>query len=223
MKNNLLAEALDVSAKIEKESSASSRFAKAYFDFCFRITKQLEKFSEPSSEAFDANVLNFGCGHNILEGAINTDLFAPHKKLKGRPEPDLYWTGIKPLNNLKNKLSGIVCEHVIEHLLPHQIQPILSNFFELLSPNSSLVISYPDIQKVLQRNDCQGFNYSIVATNSVIYRFGHTFMYDEELVELLLLNAGFHDVKRIELNESSLSKFLSIERECETTYIMASK
>jgi hypothetical protein len=91
----------------------------------------------------------------------------------------------------------------------------------MLKPKGKLVISFPDVRKILARNDTQGFSSPLVSLNSVIYRYGHSFMYDSQLVSSLLQRAGFIDSHETSFGEAPLRDFLEPARERESCYVAA--
>jgi len=221
--NEHLKQALSLAGLIRNDHKWFARLIKHYWGFAFKATRIYEKYVPQIPKNAGNDILNFGCGNLFYENVVNSDLLAPHRYLKGKRRPDLYWSGSAELKYLKNYFSGIVCEHVIEHILPDDVLGLFSNFLKVLKPAGTIVVTFPDIRRVLHSNACQGFTSSTVAANSVIYRFGHLFMYDTEIVCEMLMSVGFKNVSVVTFSEVSLNQFLDPRREVETSYVIATK
>ena len=85
-----------------------------------------------------------------------------------------------------------------------------------------MVLSFPDARKVLAGKPTQGFTEPTVSLNSVIYRYGHTFMYDAQIVSELLMRAGFKQAEEATFSNAPLGEYLDPAREPESCYIVAS-
>lgn len=216
-------QALSLAVLIRNDRKWFARVIKRYWGFAFRITRIYEKYVPQIPKNTGNNILNFGCGNLFYENVVNSDLLAPHRYLKGKRRPDLYWSGSVELKYFRNYFNGIVCEHVIEHILPDDVLGLFSNFLSVLKASGTIVVTFPDVRRVLNSNACQGFTSSTVAANSVIYRFGHLFMYDVEIVCEMLMSVGFKDVRVAAFSEVSLNQFLDPSREVETSYVIATK
>lgn len=195
-----------------------------YWKLAFISTRILEKrITQHPVGLQNDTVLNFGCGNRFYVGAVNSDLFTPHRYIKRKRRPDLFWSGVTELEYLRGRFKGVVCEHVIEHMLPDNALNLFKNFFRVLAPAGVIVISFPDIHRVLANGDCQGYSSSMVALNSVVYRHGHTFMYDKDMVCELLRQAGFSEIEVTSFERAPLPEFLDPNREFESAYIVAKR
>jgi hypothetical protein len=218
-----LNEALALVGQIRAERGWRAALASRYWGLAFRLTRVIEALAQPRPDKPRARpVLNFGCGNRTYANTINSDLFAPHRFIKGKKRPDLYWTGLRDLKGLHGHFEGIVCEHVIEHIHPDAVLEIFRNMRSLLSENGLIVVSFPDVQRVLASGNCQGFSSAIIAANSLIYRHGHCFMYDAPLVKELLLRAGFANVREEAFGNLPLQWALDAGRTGESSYVVAS-
>lgn len=221
--NESMKQALSLAGIIRSERNWFTPLVGLYWRFAFRATRAYERSVPQKLRNTEDKVLNFGCGNRFYEDAVNSDLLAPHRFFKGKRRPDLYWSGTTKLKNLQNFFNGIVCEHVIEHILPDEVMGLFSSFWTALKPGGILIITFPDIRRVLDSNACEGFTSSTAAANSVIYRYGHQFMYDTAIVGEMLASVGFKDVNASSFNELALNKFLDAGREVETSYVIAYK
>jgi predicted SAM-dependent methyltransferase len=122
---------------------------------------------------------------------------------------------------LEGQFELVVCEHVIEHLLPDEVFGFFTNIFAFLARGGVLIVSFPDLGRVLGGGLCQGYQSPIVSVNSLIYRHGHCFMYDTQLVAELLRQVGFDSVASKSRGELDAKEFLSAGREPETSYVIA--
>lgn len=218
----IIDESFKIARQIRSDRSWSARLVRYYWRLCFRLTMYLEKFIKSNSRVLAAKgVMNYGCGNKFYEQAINVDLFAPHRFIRGKRRPDLYWSGTIPAPGLFGRLDGIVCEHVIEHILPDNVLGLLKNFRGALKDTGVLVISFPDVAKVLSGSLCQGYTTTAATLNSVIYRHGHCFMYDTQLVTELLKSVGFEHVFVAKYDEVPLIEFIGPGRVAESSYVVA--
>lgn len=216
-------QAFALSRQLKSDKRWITSLASWYWASCFRITRLYEKIVSQSPQGGKRKLLNFGCGNRFQDAVVNSDLFAPHRFLKRKRRPDLFWSGTNRLVRFDDYFEGIVCEHVIEHILPDNVAGLFSNFFLVLHPGGTLVITFPDVRRVLQNNGCQGYQSSTVALNSLIYRHGHRFMYDCEIVSEMLADAGFGDITTGAFSDMPLRELLDPGREIETSYISACK
>jgi len=216
-------QAILLANNIRNDNRIFASMIKMYWMLALRLTVLYEKYIPQVLNNTNNNILNFSCGNRYYDNAVNSDLFMPHRFIKGKRRPDLYWSGLNNIKHLQGFFDGIICEHVIEHIFPDEVMCIFSNFLNVLNIGGVLVVSFPDIRRVLCSNSCQGFSSSIVAANSVIYRYGHRFMYDKEIVCALLRSVGFKDVNVVAFNDVSLKQYIYFGREVESSYVIASK
>lgn len=214
-------QAFALSRQLKSDKRWFAALVGLYWASCFRITRLYERIISQSPQGGKRKLLNFGCGNHFQDAIVNSDLFAPHRFLKRKRRPDLFWSGTNRLERFDDYFEGIVCEHVIEHILPDNVAGLFSNFFLVLRPGGTLVITFPDVRRVLQSNGCQGYQSSTVALNSLIYRHGHRFMYDVDIVSEMLAEAGFERVKTGAFSDMPLRELLDPGRETETSYISA--
>ena len=214
-------QAFALSRQLKEDRRWFTGFVAGYWAFCFRITRIYENIIPQQPRPEKTRFLNFGCGNRFQGEMVNSDLFAPHRFVKRKRRPDLFWSGTNRLKHFEDYFDGIVCEHVIEHILPDNVACLFSNFFRVLRPGGNLVVTFPDVRRVLENRGCQGYESSTVALNSLIYRHGHRFMYDADIVSGMLLNAGFKEIKAGALADMPNKALLDPGRETETSYIWA--
>jgi SAM-dependent methyltransferase len=216
----LVEESLALAGAIRAERQWRARAVTFYWSTCFRLTGVVERWQGRERCAPHA-VINFGCGNNFLEGAVNADLFAPHRFLLRKRRPDLYWRGSSALPDLAGRFRVVICEHVIEHLLPDDALALLRGMRHALAPDGVIVVSFPDIQTILTPSVAPTHGSPMTHANSVIYRYGHRFMYDPQLVKELLDAAGFSDVATGPRDTMPYAAMLLEARESESAYLTA--
>jgi predicted SAM-dependent methyltransferase len=215
-------EVLSLSRQLREDSGLRAWLIRKYWKASFDITRLFEtKIDQSKRLNSDLKILNFGCGVKRYDSAINSDLYAIHRRLRRKVRPDLYWSGTNALSYLEQRFTGIVCEHVIEHMLPDDAVTLFMNFRRAMTNNGVLVVSFPDVAKVLAGGLCQGYESKVASVNSVIYCHGHTFMYDSETVVDLLRVAGFSTVRISACHELPLSEYIGRGRSPESSYVVA--
>jgi len=174
-------------------------------------------------------IFNIGCGDALYEDCINADI-APTfggilRLLKGEQslQNRVFINILYSDKHLKGIADGVVFSHVLEHLPPHLAIPALLNIKNFLKPGGILRISVPDLglydQPDIPKN--QQLNTAILAKNSLIYGWGHRFMYDADLLKKLLDYCGFKRVHQVLPNEGPLGHTDFDRRKGETVYLVA--
>lgn len=214
----LVEDSLALARAIRADRQWRARAVTLYWSACYRLTGIVERWHGRERRAPRA-VLNFGCGNHFLDGAVNADLFAPHRFLLRKRRPDLYWRGSSTLPDLAEGFRVVICEHVIEHLLPDDALALLRGLRHSLAADGVIVVSFPDVRTILARPVAPAHGSTMLHANSAIYRFGHRFMYDPPLVEQLLAAAGFTDVATGPRAEMPHSALLLDARESESAYL----
>jgi len=216
----LVDESLALARTMRAERRWRARAATLYWSACLGLTDLVARWSG-LDRGLRSRVLNFGCGNNFLPGAVNADLFAPHRFLLRKRRPDLYWRGNSRPPALAGRFQAVICEHVIEHLLPDDALELLRGLRHGLAADGVLVISFPDLRTILARHPSAGRPATLVEANSVVYRHGHRFMYDVQLVRDLLDAAGFTAVVGGPRSAMPHAAMLLEEREAESAYLSA--
>ncbi len=216
--SQLIEESLALAGAIRAERQWRARAVSLYWSACFRLTGIVERWYGRGRHAPHA-ILNFGCGNNFLDGAVNADLFAPHRFLLRKRRPDLYWRGNSTLPDLAERFRVVICEHVIEHLLPDDALALLRGLRHALAADGVIVVSFPDIRTILAPSVSLTHGSTMMHANSAIYRYGHRFMYDAQLVKELLDAAGFTDVAIGPRDAMPHAAMLLEARESESAYL----
>ena len=134
-------------------------------------------------------------------------------------------------------LDGIFCEHVFEHFDMERGLTVLRESFRVLQSGSCLRIIVPDGEKILKSyfdNPAELLAHrpgetpcKMEAVNSYFrQRYDHQWIYDWELLNHQLLEAGFAQIALVSFGEGALSKPVVLDDETyawESLYIEAIK
>ncbi|MBP0026765.1 hypothetical protein PN466_05380 [Roseofilum reptotaenium CS-1145] len=176
-------------------------------------------------------ILNIGCGTITDSSYINADLFpllsTVAQVIAGKKEWELDLLINLPYydRNLSNCADGIVVSHVLEHLPPTLAIGALCNCLDYLKSGGCMRISVPYLgaYDLASLPPNQGLTNQMLAKNSLIYSWGHQFMYDAELLTALMEKAGFSDVKEVAFQEGLLYETDLKSRQQESIYLTGIK
>lgn len=91
--------------------------------------------------------LNLGCGPK--ENQTIHPLFRKYDIIRVDANPGVdpdYIADIRDLSQFDdNYADGIYCWHVMEHLYPHEVVPVLKSFVRILKPGGIAIIGTPDL------------------------------------------------------------------------------
>ncbi len=176
----------------------------------------------------DRLILNIGSGDEFPDECVNTDLFpglgaifriiTKQEKIKY----DYFLNVLHKDVNLVGKVDGIVFSHVLEHLPPHLSLAVLDNLRGFLKKDGILRISVPSLdayENTIVPPD-QNITTPILAKNSLFYRWNHKFMYNQELLTVLLESVGFSNVRITDCGLDELGEFDVKRRRDETLYLI---
>jgi predicted SAM-dependent methyltransferase len=174
-------------------------------------------------------VLNIGCGDALFDHCVNSDIAPTFGGLIRWLKRDQSYKNKFFINVLyKDKYllgiaDGVVFSHVLEHLPPHLAIPALENIKSFLKPGGILRISVPYLGSYDQQPvpTDQLLTAPILAKNSLIYGWGHRFMYDPELLISLLEHIGFQNIVQVSTTEGPLGETDVMRRAGETIYVVA--
>ncbi len=160
--------------------------------------------------------LHLGAGPIGLPGWFNTDLNPQSKDI-------VYLDVRKPFFIDDETLDYVFSEHLIEHISWSAGLHMLRECRRVLKPGGTVRIATPDLAVLLglygnHRDDELGeryirwvversmkeiaYNTASVVVNSAFRNHGHQFLYDADLLELALLEAGFANIRRCASGES---------------------
>lgn len=159
--------------------------------------------------------LQIGAGRNLFEGWLSTD------KAPRLPEV-LAMDATREFPLPDESFDHVYAEHMIEHVNWRQGQRMLGETFRVLRPGGTVRLATPDLAVLLDvyagRAGEDGDHYvrwvtrrylppgtprhPVFVLNNAMRNWGHTFLYDEEVLTLALTTAGFTDVRRRDFGES---------------------
>lgn len=176
--------------------------------------------------------LQIGCGKNILEGWLNTDLI----------ETDIIMyldAGISfPIEN--GTFDFIYSEHLFEHLKVEQQINMLNEGYRILKKGGIMRIAMPNLEFLyniysnpntpvhqdyvnhyVSSHSClrtvfelvdSKEEYYIYVINNFFKAWGHQMIHDFSSIQKLALQCNYEDVRRCKVGESEVSFLQNIER-----------
>lgn len=171
--------------------------------------------------------LHIGCGHHIIDGWLNSDYQAIPKDI-------LQLDAAKTFPIESNKFDYIFSEHMIEHIAYSQGLSMLQECFRILRKNGKIRVSTPDLPFVLDlyeshktdsqkeyiKSSVDNFitektdgNDEVFVINNLFRAWGHQFIYDEKTLRNSLEKAGFRNIVRCDLSQSSEKSLQNLENE----------
>ncbi len=156
-------------------------------------------------------IINIGClGEYGKSDYLNADLllginYLP-KVFLGQLDYDLLLNLTECDRNILNLADGIFLSHVLEHIPPNLALEALKNCLAYLKVGAGLRVVVPDIEKVSfpQLPTPSTSIRRTLDVNRGFYGWGHKFMYNLDLVTLLMEEAGFKEVKAVEFRSGFL-------------------
>jgi SAM-dependent methyltransferase len=173
--------------------------------------------------------LHLGCGKNILDGWLNTDLKYRKDKISFLDVSIAF-----PFQN--ETFDFIFCEHLIEHLTFSQAMNLLHECHRVLRPQGAIRISMPSLSFVFDiwKNDSDPTNMEYVrwaaqkylgkagvdydenkadvyVVSNFFRDFGHKVIHSPESLKSLLTRAGFKEMKRTTVGESDIPDLRLLE------------
>ncbi len=189
------------------------------------VTKRQDGIINDYLGSNEMRKIHLGCGNNILDGWLNTDLIPTGKRIR------LDVSKRYPFDD--NTFDHAYSEHVIEHL-PYQIgRTMISEAFRVLKPGGVIRISTPDLKFLiaLYEDDKKDIHEqyikwnaenfigdeaphdSISVFNNYVRDWGHVYIYDVESLSRMFKEIGFTDIKAVKINESEHKHLQNLEHE----------
>ena len=175
--------------------------------------------------------LHVGCGTNLLEGWLNTDIIA-HGSIMALDASRTF-----PIDD--SSLDFIFSEHMFEHLTYESGKMMLRECYRTLKPGGILRLTMPTLEFLINlynepekelhqqyaRWSLQQFAPQMYAdcikrgnslpmamiVNNFMRFWGHQMIYDFPLLEAMLTDIGFLDIKRCEAGRSDLPFLRGLE------------
>jgi predicted SAM-dependent methyltransferase len=189
-----------------------------------------------------AELVNLGCGGNILKGFVNVDY--------GWRKGVVCWDMRKPLPFASDSVSGIFCEHALEHFeWKDALYSVLPEMFRILKPGGNVRIAVPDAEMIIDEyvrardaGECEtelpahaDKNRLCLTPMAIVnngfrriyepYYMGHKFMYDFQTMKQFLTLSGFGDIQRASFMQGRDPRLLVdyAKRKDESLYVEATK
>jgi predicted SAM-dependent methyltransferase len=171
--------------------------------------------------------LQIGAGSSTLAGWLCTDI-AP------KSDEVVYLDATKPFPFDENTFNYVFSEHMIEHITWQEGSLMLRECYRILRPGGTIRIATPDLKiliglynhpkdplsdsyikwitdRFLIPKGIRVYKASFVINNAFSASWGHQFLYDGELLEMALQEAGFTSIKRCSPGESDDEHLRGIE------------
>lgn len=168
--------------------------------------------------------LQIGCGPNLLEGWLNSDV-------RPRRGERVLLDAAKPFPIDAETFDYVYSEHLIEHLAFDQAMSMLRECHRILKPGGRIRLATPNLETImklattpwteLQReyiefvtnrflDPSRGYRLSFVI-NAQYGAFGHRFLFDPETLEMATREAGFDGISWWEPGKSNDPHFAGVE------------
>ena len=175
-------------------------------------------------EAHSLKKLQLGAGFNPLPGWLSSDI-------EPTSEDMIFLDATKPFPLGDEVMDYILSEHMVEHLTYNSGRKMLKECYRVLKPGGVLRIATPDLAVLLNLYSdnkspeaqhyikwitdenipsAKSYKASFVINNA-FRNWGHTFLYDRELLLEILDEAGFSDIKEYMPNESDNAELKGLE------------
>jgi predicted SAM-dependent methyltransferase len=177
-------------------------------------------------------ILNIGCSDDTKRNYVNAELVSlfGYRSIFRKKEWsnfDLFIELTFYDKYLLEFADGIVLSHVLEHIHPLLAIKALKNCFAYLKPGGCLRISVPDLRIYERKNvlhpEVSQIENQTLAKNLLIYAYKHQFMYDAELVIILMEEAGFKNIQEVSYGQSLLGETDVSKRQAESIYVTGIK
>lgn len=161
----------------------------------------------PSKKA--TNKINVGCGPSAREGWINVDI-------QSFSSVDVVMDVTKEWQF--SDISYVYAEHFLEHLKLEKGVEFIYNAGQSLVDGGWLRLSTPNVEWVLKTHykpneidsDDKAIS-SVAAINRAFHGWGHEFLYSPQILEIILSQMNFSNIRFCEYGHSELDVFQDIE------------
>ena len=238
-REELLTEFLRVANKIYPHSGLLSIMSSLRTWLGLEVTVLMQRFgyNKKKISCFRDKpiVLNIGCQGSKSQDShcVDTDLLLGKSLLKfifNQLDYDLLVNIVYCDKNLLSVADGIVISHVLEHIPPNQVLAALKNCFAYLKTDGCIRVSVPNLALYEQPHFPQNsftengqVNDHMLAKNLLLYGWGHKFMYDVNLLTVLMEEAGFSAVTEVSFGEGLLGENDTLKHKDESMYLTGIK
>jgi predicted SAM-dependent methyltransferase len=163
--------------------------------------------------------INVGSSSRHIEGWISADIL---RDPEGRC---LRMDATQPWPFASDSAAAIASEHVIEHIDPAAMPAFIAEAYRVLRPGGVLRLSTPNLRGIaeaylnadaetLAAHRAHGYMAATHADllNNYLHEFGHVHVYDAESLRLLLVGAGFSDVREASFGHSEYPELRGIDQ-----------
>lgn len=184
----------------------------------------------PISSEIYSDKLHLGCGRNLLEGWLNTDLYEGG---------DVHFLDVsKPFPFDDTSFSFVFSEHLFEHLPFHEGVAMLRECLRVLKPGGFIRLTMPHLEFLIDLylhpdkevnkryiqwsidsfdHDVSSFyldgHYpAMFVLNNFMRFWGHQMLYDKSTIVQILKRIGYQDIKFCQLGESEHEDLRDVER-----------
>lgn len=213
--SNLLLECKRIA---ERPTEVDWRAARPWLRWLQRLSLRVdERVRDSYCQSYENPKLHLGCGKHWLPGWLNTDYYP-----RGRSSAEIMHLDVTRRFPFEDGFfSHIYSEHNIEHLMLEQGIVMLMESFRVLRSGGRLRIATPSFRFLLGLYEapetCIHERYMeyeakdpnlppeiqrLIVINKFVRAWGHQFIYDEALLEKLMQEVGFVDVRFCQIAES---------------------
>jgi len=172
--------------------------------------------------------LQIGGGIHNINGWLNGDLIGGN----------IYLNASKILPFPNKSIDFIFTEQFIEHLSLNDARKFTKEAYRILKKNGVLRISTPDLDLLymvyhdknpyVRLNDAlmrhkRLHNHKLINScefiNDYFHLWGHKFIYNEDCLRFILLDAGFSDIKRCSFSDSNFVTLKNKERHADCKWM----
>jgi len=175
-------------------------------------------------ESHQVRKLQIGCGANLLDDWLNTDV---------NPTPRIiFLDATRRLPFANSTFNYVFCEHMIEHIEYQKAAQFVREVYRILRPGGKFRAAIPDLRFVIElygevKNDARQeyiswmFNQLHdfdVELDSVVINYlmrgftpAHKFIYDFKTLKMLLVKNGFSDIISYGPGESDDEQLKGVE------------
>jgi len=210
--------------RIEERLDPLKRSRQTFWYLAHRFGMRDRKLAERYISQSQTRKLHLGCGWNLLPGWLNVDYFPERRDA-------LYLDARRPFFFRDETFDYIFSEHMIEHMSHQDGLKMLGECYRILKRQGKIRIATPDLaflialyrdeKSSLQRDYIAWANRTFVTDapddnevfviNNFMRDWGHTFIYNEHTLRTAMSNAGFTDIVKCELRQSTHDALSNLE------------
>jgi SAM-dependent methyltransferase len=201
----------------------------------FEMMSSLGRFLTPHRLAPQHSLLHLGCGMNKQADFDNLDFYTKHglmnALLRKQAQPTVFGHDLRyPLPFDDGAYEGIFSEHALEHLGAGAAINLLNEMRRVLKPGGTLRLVVPDLEQYVDFYNGQSRNPAFASFKNgceaiwnLTENWCHLSCWDEKMLGVQLLDAGFKAVRKVDFRAGSEPRlFIDQEhRRWESLYLEA--